>query len=350
MGNSTYLKKTMLVSAIVLLGTLCFGAQGYSQPPQPLAIKQARKVELKPSAYLVYWDVKAGSKELEDIGGHLESVSYFGAYFDNKDSLIIAPKIAELKNQQNKLPKTVFLTVVNDVETGDNNNLYKDTAVLERVLATPEDIDSHIKSLLQLTKQHGFNGLEIDYENVWKKSALPMKFMEFINKLVPAAQAQNIKLRIILEPSVPFYDVQWPEGAEYVVMFYNLYGGHSLQDGPKADQNFIYTTLNKIKGLPDSRTVALATGGWLWSTKGKPKSVTEKEAIALCKKNKVIVQRDPNSMGLRGRYRIGTTVYDLWYADAETLNNWILWTKQSGYGSIAFWRLGGNVSFNKINW
>lgn len=90
-------------------------------------------------------------------------------------------------------------------------------------------------------------------------------------------------------------------------------------------------------------------GGCLWSSKTKPRFVTEKEATELVKKHRVTMNRDPESMCLVGRFREDTTVYDLWYGDRDTLQQWITWAKQSGNGNIALWRLGGNISLKETN-
>jgi len=86
---------------------------------------------------------------------------------------------------------------------------------------------------------------------------------EFINKLYRRAQGCGLKLRVVLEPRALVSTTDFPPGSEYVIMLYNLYGLHS-GPGPKANKDFIETTLERMNLLPADKTVAFATGGCMW--------------------------------------------------------------------------------------
>lgn len=143
---------------------------------------------------------------------------------------------------------------------------------------------------------------------------------------------------IVLEPSTPFKDTKLVAGPSYVVMFYNLYGLHS-GPGPKANQQFIYNTLAKMEALPQPKGVALANGGCLWSNKDKPRFITEQEAETLQKKYGAESKRDEASQCQVFKYRVGTTVCEVWYADSTTLQQWTTWVKQGNITDISLWRL-----------
>jgi spore germination protein len=90
-----------------------------------------------------------------------------------------------------------------------------------------------------------------------KSRCLAQAYQRFLVQLSNEAVKNKIPLRIILEPSVPFSAITWPEGPEYVVMLYNLYGNHTTTGGPKANKSLIAKTILAMGNLPGARGVAL---------------------------------------------------------------------------------------------
>lgn len=117
--------------------------------------------------------------------------------------------------------------------------------MLQRLFQTEESLQNHASDVLRLAKEGGYDGVEIDYEGLWKRgdSLLQSQYVHFLHVLVRMAEKEAIPVRVVLEPSVPF-DAGFPRGASYVVMLYNLYGPHS-GPGPKADDAFIQRTCRK---------------------------------------------------------------------------------------------------------
>ena len=76
--------------------------------------------------------------------------------------------------------------------------------------------------------------------------------------------------------------------------------------------------------------------------------LTEEETKQLLLLHKADAQRDAASKAVTFRYREGTTAYEVWYADAATLNYWISLAEEAGIRDIAIWRLGSNETLNKI--
>ncbi|WP_303968664.1 hypothetical protein [Sporosarcina ureae] len=70
-------------------------------------------------------------------------------------------------------------------------------------------------------------------------------------------------MRIILEPNVDVEQYDFPTGPVYVMMAYNLNGGHS-EPGPKADNKFIHKVVRKLSTLPGQPVIALLAGGFSW--------------------------------------------------------------------------------------
>ena len=371
MRNYTKAGMCSILTSLMLLAAGCL--------PAGLSADAARRPQptFNGNAWIAYWDFDRGLKEAVKIQSQLNSVSYFAAAFDRNNKIILvgpAEKFTAQKFTRYKAEIKKYLTVVNDVYKDINNpageSIEKDTQVLFRLFETDETMRGHSQDLLARVKKHRFDGLEIDYENIWKNPQLAKKFVRFLEVLVPAAEEAKIPLRVILEPGIPVTAYKLPEGPEYVLMCYNLFGVHSVAAGPKADDpegpeyvlmcynlfgvhsvaagpkaddRFLDKMLGKVKQLPRPHSIALATGGCVWQEGKRPCFVTEQEALALQKELKVTLHRDSLSAAqyFNGKDNAGKSV-ECWFADAKTIIAWKRQALDYGVDGISLWRLGGN--------
>jgi len=342
--NSLFYKifKVAIAAAVFVILTGC----NYNSQ---FAVNAVAKEPAKRAAWLAYWDLDAGQKDLDKIGKKVEKLSYFGAYFDKNDQLFIPVELSEIKtkHQKRKVRSETYLTFVNDKQNADESVVMKDIEVLRRLFSDDETMEKHIGEIIALTLKGGYDGIELDYERIWKDPAIGNSFVRFADKLYAEALKNNLKLRIVLEPRTPFSSAGFPKGPEYVVMFYNLYGLHS-DAGPKANKEFILKTLERMKVLPGEKSVALSTGGCMWGDNGEKRFLTEADAKALAEVNGAELSRDEESQCVVFRYQDQGVAYKVWYADIKTLNYWISIAQAQGQNNISLWRLGGNVTLNKL--
>lgn len=296
------------------------------------------------SSWVVSWDRDRGIKEYEETAGLWDGISLFAADFDEKGNLHF-PK--ELENLRPKGQMPLYLTIVNDRILSGGKTVEKDREIVAEKLKTEESRYRHVKDIIALAKEKQVDGIEVDYEKIGQDRELMNRFCDFIRMLDLEARAAHLKVRIILEPSMPM-DLPYSEGPEYVVMMYNLYGTHS-GPGPKADRKFIEKTLKKMESLPGRKGAAFSTGGCLWQDShlfgllgGKKKYITENEAIRLAEAHHAAVERDPESAALHFSYKEGGSSYDVWYGDRETMDAWMTLAANRGVSSVSLWRLGGN--------
>lgn len=298
------------------------------------------------TVWLAYWDIDDGSKDIKRLKGTVYNISYFAAYFDKDDKLFIPEEITQKKEELENSSGKAYLSFVNDKEKSDGTNILKDKDVLRRAFENDESMQNHIDKILSMTKQGKYDGVEIDYEALWKDADLTKKFLVFIDKLYTQAEAAGLKVRIVLEPKTPF-SAGFSKGPEYVVMMYNLYGLHS-DPGPKANREFIQSVLGKMQKLPGEKSVAFATGGCLWGSNGVKRLLTEDEAVALAKKQHAKLNRDKESGCQVFSYEEDGITYTIWYADAETIKYWRSAALEIGDTNISLWRMGGNSDIGKI--
>jgi len=297
----------------------------------------------KISAWIVDWQWEAGIKDFKEVRKNLSSLQVFAAYFDYHDNLYftnefneVLPEIIEI-NSDNKLVN-LYITIVNDRFNEGGKAVQKDPELLERLMSTEESRNNHIDEIINMVTQKGFSGVEIDYENIdddiWEN------YIDFCSKLYQRLNSIDKSLRIVLEPKSPIDKLTLPEGPDYVMMAYNLYGYHS-GPGPKADESFIRDLGLKMGKIPGDKIIAFATGGFDWSDDGKVTALTESEAVKLSEKAVDNLKRDESSGSVYFNYFDDNNInHTVWYADNRTLDKWFSISKQLGYNKIALWRLG----------
>ncbi|MEC0255144.1 glycosyl hydrolase family 18 protein [Paenibacillus lautus] len=305
---------------------------------------QLTQTEVKLSAWITDWQWKTGITDLKKLGGELEEIHFFAAYFNPKDELHLTSDFREglpefLENSRKGEQLRRVLTIVNDRFDTDGTADQKDPALISRIVATRESRSLHVGHILAVVSQHGFSGVELDYEKVRKEDWANLSAL--YEELYERLQAEGFSLRIVLEPGISqsSFDLL-PEGPDYVLMAYNLYGGHS-GPGPKADHAMIRKLADKLHGIPGDHAIALSVGGFDWAENGKVVSLTEKRAVELAHAISDDPRRDPSSGALYFEYTddqgIGHTV---WYADGMTIAGWVDAARDSGISKIAIWRLG----------
>lgn len=337
--------KILKVVIYSLLFVILLGCNYNSQS----AISAIAKEATQKRAWLAYWDIDAGANDLKRIGKKLDQISYFGAYFNESDHFFIPTELSDKRSELKKLEgkSESYLTFVNDKQNFDGSTTMKDIEVLRRIFSDDTLMERHIDEIIELSLQGGYNGIEIDYERIWKDEKNGSSFLKFAEKLYAKALKNHLKLRIVLEPSVPFSSTKFFKGPEYVVMLYNLYGLHSAP-GPKADKEFIKKIITRMKTLPGERGVAFSTGGCVWGENGQKKFLTEVEARTLEVTYGCETERDEESQCVVFNYTEEGVAYQVWYADVKTLNYWIKIAKEQGETNISLWRLGENVDIDKI--
>lgn len=326
---------------ISIAGVFWFCRQGDDEQ-KPRTVTGEPELEL--SAWVVDWNWESGVADLQHISRKLERLQVFAAYFDSENHLYFTddmyealPRIFETARQGGV--QDVDLTIVNDRWNPDGTSVQKDPEVVTRILGSQESQEKHIAEIIDIVERYGFDGVEMDFEKV--SEADWEKLSSFYEELYERLNAKGKALRIILEPRTPIERLSLPEGPVYVMMAYNLFGSHS-GPGPKADHSFIQKLASRMKALPGETAIALSVGGFDWADGGKAASVTEQRAAELLQLSSATSPvRDKASGSLHFTYKDeDDRKHTVWYADGETIAQWVGVAEQSGYHNIVLWRLG----------
>ncbi len=299
----TWMKKLILLLLLVCL-PLQAGAENYA-------------------AWLPYWKGAEAREDAQALADKLDTVIVFAAVFDQKGKPILHEGVEKvlLKARETFAGRDtkVYLSVVNDQQNGRGyDNKTKD--LLEDLLKNDRTIDEHLDELLLILDQSEADGLELDYENFGSDEKLYERYVRLIEKLYEVLSRDGLGLRIVMSWRAPQY-VTLPEGPEYSVMCYNLYGNHS-GPGPKADINYLQKAAELWRDVPGTVRMALSTGGFLWKNGKVDLALTQQEAEALLTERGVVPERNETSGALTASLIHEGKKAVLWYADGETLRRW----------------------------
>lgn len=306
------------------------------------------------STWMVDWDWEASKEDTIQLNEQWDSIQLFLGYFDENDQVIwnddLISKATEIRDgfstEQSRNDAQIYLTIVNDIKKLDGESIQKDAALVDRIIGSPESKYNYVEQFVSLIHEGEFDGLEIDFENI-SVDSWP-ELLDFYKLLYRRLVAEDISLRIVLEPKVDYKKLDFLEGPQYVVMAYNLYGYHSGA-GPKADRDFIGKLTAKMESIPDYPIVAIATGGFDWGDTGKPTAISEEEAKKLelkAKQGSIVRDNDSGAITFTYTDDLGDN-HTVWYADQETLIIWIEMIQQRGFSDIAIWRMG-NISDDSL--
>ncbi len=217
--------------------------------------------------WATYWDTKGLTTALKDHEESYDAIGFFAAYYDESGKAFIPEGTAVLTTELKDLGifdrKESYLTFVNDQITAKGSKL-KDRALVQSLLKNETATLHHIDEIIALTKGVGYSGVEIDYEAIKRDMELWSAFVDFISQLYERTHSEGLKLRVLFEPGAPIDAFDWPEGPEYVMMCYNLYGD-GTEPGPKANPSFLKEMVAKMEPLGASVNFALANGGFDWA-------------------------------------------------------------------------------------
>lgn len=306
--------------------------------------REGMSAHLSLSAWIPYWNRAEGEKEAQVLQDRLQDISYFAAYFNDRKELVFPERFQKPAISADG----AYLTILNDVVFPDGTSRLKDTEQLASLLATGKSRKKHAVSILDLAEKHGFSGVEIDYETLWKKgdTRLQEHFLRFLSELETQAARRHLKVRVILEPSAPF-GAPFPKNIEYVVMAYNLHGPHN-GPGPKADLAFIRRTMKKMDALRGEAALAFSMGGAIWKDGKEGRFLSEQAAAALAEQYGKVPQRDEASAALHFSYEADGHTMTVWYADVTTLEAWSQAALEAGYPHVFLWSLGGSGNLSQL--
>lgn len=321
------------------------GKTDQTEPENSLSEVQAAEMEkVSYTVWNAYWNLEGAETQIEEMAENIQNINYFAAYYDKDDKVFIPETTKEFYEKTGAAYKergwNCYLTIVNDQILENGSSALKSTELLYRLFSEEAACQAHAEELVALALEYGYDGLEIDYENIRKDETLWGYFMPFIDYLYKRCSEENLMLRVVLETQIEPEKIAWIEGPTYVVMCYNLYGSHS-GPGPKADRTFLEDIMERMSCIPGKVDYALANGGFDWSDDGSVQGITTAKAEQLLAESGAVAERDDISAARYFTYEDENGMeHEVWYADEETIQAWVFWLQSGGNYEFSIWRLG----------
>ncbi len=299
--------------------------------------------EISYTLWNAYWNLEGVEAQTEELAEHVKNINFFAAYFDENGKVFIPQATTDFyyahRDNYKERGWECYLTVVNDQKMPDGSTSLKSTQLLYRLLEEEASYKAHADSLVALAREEGYDGIDIDYENIRKDMTLWEYFMEFIGYLYGRCQEEGLRLRVTVETNIEADKIAWAEGPTYSVMCYNLFGSHS-GPGPKADKEFLEAAMGKMSRVPGNVDYALANGGFDWGQDGSVASVTVKQAENLMEEYGTAYEIDASGAKRFAYEDTDGVSHEVWYGDQGTLEVWMGWLQEGDNWDYSIWRLG----------
>ncbi|WP_164877643.1 glycosyl hydrolase family 18 protein [Prescottella agglutinans] len=225
-----------------------------------------------------------------------------------------------------------------------------DRDTVASVLSDPSLRGAHIDALTALVREHGFDGVQIDYENLL--SADRVGFSTFVGELGAALHRIGRVLHVAVHAKPndagygPHNEAQdyaaVARGADKViVMAYDRHWATSTA-GPIAPYDWVEEVLRyAITQIPREKLV-LGVGlyGYDWvGSSATPLTWTQVMSIAAAQKP--LLSWDETSRSTHFAYILDGILHEVWFENARSVEAKIDLARRHGLAGVALWRLGG---------
>lgn len=306
------------------------------------------------SAWFVYWNLDDGMESLannpdifDQINPFYYALSRGGRIIENLPSFRENARFASIikKGGMKILP-----AIVNDIISADGKaKRLKDADIIHNILITGAKRKKHIKNILGLIKRYGYDGVDIDYENLYFKDR--GLFTDFIKELSAALHLKGKALTVTVQqkteesakdgPSA----IDWAGIAQFAdsikIMCYNFSSPLS-GPGPLAPPAWVEDiVVFSKKHIPLQKiTIAITLGGFDWSEQ-KSRSISFDSAQETALLYKSAIKWDEVSSTPHFAYFQDGKRHEVWFEDKRSVSEKLSILKKHGIKNLALWRLGG---------
>jgi spore germination protein YaaH len=225
-----------------------------------------------------------------------------------------------------------------------------DGALVSRIIADPALTTVNIESLVQLAVTQGYDGIDLDYENLSASDRLA--FTSFVNQLAVALHANGKLLAVNLyaktsEPGTwggPQAQDWWAIGQvvdQVRIMTYEYHWSTSGA-GPIAPVDWVGDVLAFARTTMPAEKImqGVPLYGYDWVGQSGVDVVWE-QTMALVKQYGATVRWDAASASSWFEYVAKRARHTVWFENASSVDAKLQVNISQGVGGVSFWRLGG---------
>jgi peptidoglycan-N-acetylglucosamine deacetylase len=247
----------------------------------------------------------------------------------------------ELELESNIQPEIVELAKKNDVKIvplihNIQNGKWNQETV-HQLLNSPEEQAKLIKKLHELIKKQGFDGINIDFENLNKNDRDLLT--QFIKELYTVFHAEGLTVSVDVPAANEAFD--YKEMEKYVdQMIVMAYDENVNNPGTIASSSWFKEILSKLS--KEKLIVAIGNYGydWEWESQQPGEVVSFDDVTRLAEKANLNIQWDDMSQTPYLKYLKNNKVHEIWFLDSATFYNQLKMSTEAGAQGIALWRIG----------
>lgn len=219
------------------------------------------------------------------------------------------------------------------------------------ILSSSKKREDLINDLLKIYKINGYQGINIDFENVHLESK--DDFTQFVRELYPLFKKEGMLVSVDItgestsENWSKFYDRErLADTSDYLVyMGYDQHWASSPVGGSVAEYTWVENNINQLLDLIPKEKFILAVPFYtrLWTTEDgvmKSRALGMETANKFIEDNKIPLEWDENARQFHGQVTNGTINYQIWSEDAKSIGERIKLIHQYDLAGVASWRKG----------
>ncbi|MEH7180516.1 glycosyltransferase [Neobacillus vireti] len=280
-------------------------------------------------AFYVNWDSNSKqslTKNIDTIDVLIPQWLSLNADLELESS--IQPEIVELAKKND----VKIVPLIHNIQNGKWNQ-----ETVHQLLNSPEEQANLIKKLHELIKQQGFDGINIDFENLNKNDRDLLT--QFIKELYTVFHADGLSVSIDVPAANKAFD--YKELEKHVdQMIVMAYDENVNNPGTIASSSWFKEILSKLP--KEKLIVALGNYGydWEWESQQPGEVVSFDDVTRLAEKANLNIQWDDMSHTPYLKYMENNKVHEIWFLDSATFYNQLKMSVEAGAQGIALWRLG----------
>ncbi len=220
-----------------------------------------------------------------------------------------------------------------------------DSDLAHKIFTDKKTKTNLINYLLKSSKEHGYSGVNIDFESIDNEDKDSMT--AFMSELSAKFHSNSLKVSM----DVPAQDDAFDYKALSTVCDYMMVMMYDEHDdtgdaGPIASNNWFSNVLASIEIPKDKLVVGLGNYGYDWNLtkKGIADSISFGDAMVLANKYGEEIKWDSKSGNPYLNYSDGNQKHEVWILDAATLYNELKIADKNGMCGTAIWVLGSEDS------
>jgi len=316
--------------------------------------------DIKITSWIPYWDQTRAVAAFRGQVDLFDMISVFWHRIDAEGELTtyevaqIDESIIEFAHDND----VAIMATVANLPDYDEGGTW-DPERVDKVIATPEARQAHIRELMDLVENYGFDGVDIDYEALRRDQR--EDFSVFIRELGQALHEQGKLLGVAIHPKTGEFKPEEDNGSHaqdwqaihpYVdQMYFMTYDEHNedTPPGPIASPAWIEEVLDyaiTTQNVPEDKVfLGIPLYGYCW-TENPMGEVTRSRGLEYDEieirqdRLELDSQFDPDHLAPVMMYTRHGRQHTVWYENAESVGLKLETAARYGLGGVGFWRIG----------